>query len=295
MLREIDHIPQVGALYFGTMPADHHQPRGHLHHVTLGVLFDRLARAVLAQKLKVGLAVGPGPLVRVATVRVGLDGRVSHKGHVARAFVQAPERARVAVKVLALRARAIVRALRVAPQAQSSRVGLERVVGVVERAWYARAAKVLAGHFRHVAIRHVQLLDRDEIVDRHVPADHVAEGRATRSFVSQIPQIGGQIGALHDRHRVVHGRVGHGAVVLGGQRLQAEVAVGSVGVGRVQRDQIGQAVLDHAHAFPGARATHTVQVGLDVARGERVLHHAALVFLKVGDDTPANETKRTLV
>ena len=102
LLREIDHIPEIGPLHVRAVAADHDEPSGHLHHIALGVLLHALARAVLTQELKVGLPIGPRPLVRVPAVRVGLHARVAHERHVALALGQAAERARVTEEVLAL-------------------------------------------------------------------------------------------------------------------------------------------------------------------------------------------------
>jgi len=128
-----------------------------------------------------------------------------------------------------------------------------------------------------------------------MPARHVANGRAARALGPQVPQVGGQVLALDHRHGVLDGLERRGAVVLGGDGAQPEVAVAAVRVRRVQRDQVGQPALDHLHAVPGVLARHAVQVGLDLARGERVLHLAALVLLVVGDAAPADDAQRALV
>ena len=146
-----------------------------------------------------------------------------------------------------------------------------------------------------MAVFDVQLLDGDEVVDGHVPAGHVTKGRAARFFGAQIPEISGQVCALDDGHGVEDGLLGGRAVVFGGQRLEAKVAVGAVCVRRVERDEIGEAVLDHGHALPGRVGAHAVQVGLDVARREGVLHEAAFVLFEARDDAPADESQRTLV
>ena len=224
LLGKVEHIPEIAALYFGAMTADHDELARHAHQIALLVLVDRASRAVLAYELVVGLTQRTRPLIGVASVGVGRDAGVTHERHVALVLVEAPEGARVAEEVLALRARAVVGALRVAAQAQRARIRLQRVVVVVERARYARAAEVLAGHLGHMAIGHVELLDGDQVVDGHVPAGHVAERRAARSLCAQIPQVGGQVGALDHRHGVVHRLLRHCAVVLGGERLKAKIA-----------------------------------------------------------------------
>ena len=71
-----------------------------------------------------------------------------------------------------------------------------------------------------------------------MPAGHVSEARATGSLIAQIPEICAQVCALDNGHGVVDGRVGHGAVVLGGQGLQAEITIGTVGVRRIEGDQV---------------------------------------------------------
>lgn len=277
------------------MAADHDHFGGHFHHIALLKVLDGLASAVLTNELEVGLTQGARPLVGIATVRVSLYAGVSHESHVAEAFVETPERARVAVKVLALRTRTIVGSFRVATQAQRARVRLERVVVVVERAGHARTAKVLAGHLGYVTVGHEQLLYLNEIVDGHMPTGHVAKRRSAGPFCTQIPQVGGQVGSLHHGHGIVDGLFGHGAVVFGGQWHQAEVTTGPVRVGRIERYQIGQTIFDHVHAFPSAVGAYAVQIRLDVATGEGVFHQAAFVFFEVRYHTPTNQTQWTFV
>jgi len=128
-----------------------------------------------------------------------------------------------------------------------------------------------------------------------MPTGHVADRSSAGPFSPQVPQVGCQVSSLDDSDGVLDGLLRGSAVILGGEGAHLEVDVGPVGVRRVQGDQVGKTVAYHLHAVPGVVAGDAVEVGLDLAGGEGVLHAAALLLLELADAAPADEAKRALV